>query len=328
MVRIIYFSKDELLRTDLTVDEIKGALEDAKGCLWVDLMANPPEQDEEILLNIFNFHPLAVDDALQESHVPKLDDWGKFLYIVLHAVSSNKESPDLIDTLELDIFLGVNFMVTHHDQPIQAVDHLWKIIQRDLRHFKGGVDNLLYRLTDELTASYMPVVDDLDNQIDLAEDKIFDHQDSKLLEEIFSYKRSVLHLRRVINPMREVLNKLARDDYEVIDARARVYFRDVYDHLVRLNDLTENIRDLVSGTLDIYLSDLNNRMNDIMKTLTAITTLFMPMTFLTGFFGMNFFAPGIRLTPWTSVSAFIFLLLVMFGLPAIMFWWIRRRGWM
>jgi len=125
-----------------------------------------------------------------------------------------------------------------------------------------------------------------------------------------------------------VLNKLARDDIAVIDVRARVYFRDVYDHLVRLQDITESIRDLVSGTLDTYLSVINNRMNDIMKTLTLITTLFMPISFIASFFGMNFFGPVIDLPNWTGLPAFIITLALVFITPFSMYLWMRSKRWM
>jgi magnesium transporter len=175
----------------------------------------------------------------------------------------------------------------------------------------------------------MPVVEEIDEAVDRCEDEVFGKATPEILAQIFTLKRAVLHLRRIIGPQREVLNRLARDDYAVIDAKARVYFRDVYDHLVRLHDITESIRDLVSGTLDTYLSVINNRMNDIMKTLTIITTLFMPISFVTGFFGMNFFQPvAERLLPWADVPVFILALGIFILVPIAMFWWIRSRGWM
>jgi magnesium transporter len=134
-------------------------------------------------------------------------------------------------------------------------------------------------------------------------------------------------MRRVITPQREVVNKLARDDYQIIDLHDRVFFRDVYDHLVRLQDLNESMRDMLSGTLDIYLSVVNNRLNDVMKTLTVITTLFMPVSFIAGFFGMNFFEPVAHLTIWTGVPVFIVMLLFTILTPVIMLTWMRRRLW-
>jgi magnesium transporter len=331
MIRSLYRAPDGKLRTDLQPDEFAAALTDSHGLLWVDFSGTPPEEDAPILLNIFGFHPLAVDDALQESHVPKVDDWGQYLYIVLHAVVFDKDARDgeHVDTLELDVFVGKNYIVTHHDQLIAAVDRVWTLCQRDERHLKGGADHLLYELTDMLVADYMPVVDEIDEAIDQIEDQVFNRPTPDTLERIFRLKRAVLHLRRIISPQREVLNKLARDDYPVIDAQDRVYFRDVYDHLVRLYDINESLRDLMGGALDTYLSVINNRMNEIMRTLTVVTTLFMPISFAAGFFGMNFFQPvEDPLKAWTTSPAFLLALIVMFLTPLGMYLWIRRKGWM
>jgi magnesium transporter len=328
MIRSLYYTPNAPLKADLAVSDFPAAMQNPAGVLWVDFEATPPETDAPILLDTFGFHPLAVDDALQESHVPKLDDWDRYLYIVMHAVTYDKKLDEDVNTLELDVFLGRNFMVTHHDQKIPALDHVWASCQRDDRHWKNGVDQLLYRLSDEVAASYMQVVEDLDEQIDIAEDKIFDNPTPRTLEHIFQLKRAVLHLRRIVGPQREVLNKLARDDYEAIDAKARIYFRDVYDHYVRLYDISESIRDMVSGALDTYLSVINNRMNDIMKTLTLITTMFMPISFVVGFFGMNFFAPVAPLGHWTDMPAFWLTMLLVIITPYTMYLWARRRGWM
>jgi magnesium transporter len=149
---------------------LAAALQDSNGLLWVDFQAEPPEVCEPILHETFGFHPLAVDDALQESHVPKLDDWGQYLYLVLHAVVFDERDSAHVDTLELDVFLGKTYLVTHHDQPIVAVDHVWDLCQRDERYTRKGVDRLLYRLADELVDSHMPVVERMDEAIDRFED--------------------------------------------------------------------------------------------------------------------------------------------------------------
>jgi magnesium transporter len=328
MIRTLFFSSTGELKTDIPVAKFQELLLDMEGLLWVDFQGNPPEQDEPILRDVFHFHPLAIDDALQETHVPKIDDWGDYLYIVLHAARFETDDGGHLETDELDVFLGQNYIVTHHDQELVAMQRVWDLSHRDDRHLRNGADHLLYRLVDEVVASYMPVVEDLDAAIDLAEDEVFSQPSPKTLEHIFQLKRTALHLRRIIGPQREVLNKLARDDYKVIDVRARIYYRDVYDHLVRLHDITESIRDLVSGALDTYLSVINNRMNEIMKTLTVITTVFMPLTFITGFFGMNFFSPSTPLNVWTGWPAFVITLIIVILTPVLMFWWIRRRGWM
>jgi magnesium transporter len=187
---------------------------------------------------------------------------------------------------------------------------------------------LLYRICDEIVISYMPIVEDLDEAIDQAEDKIFGNPDPDILAQIFGLKRSTIKMRRILGPQREVFNRLARDEYVLIDRKAQIYFRDIYDQLVRMHEIVEGIRDLVGGTLDSYLSVVNNRMNEIMKTLTLITTLFMPISFLASFFGMNFFQPAVPLEIWTGMPAFIATILLILLTPIAMYFWMRRRQWM
>ena len=328
MIRALHITPSSPLDIAFPLEQIKAALAEDNGLLWVDFAGEANQICEPILLDVFGFHPLAVDDALQETHTPKVDDWGKFVYIVLDAlIYDGKNSQGILHLQELDVFLGNNFIVTHHDEPIKAVDQIWEACQRDPRHTQNGADHLLYRIIDYLVATYMPIVEEVDDEIDQIEDQVFKKPTTETLEHIFTLKRSLLAMRRVITPQREVLNKLARDDYQVIDAHDRVFFRDIYDHLVRLQDLNESMRDMLSGTMDIYLSVVNNRMNDVMKTLTVITTLFMPISFLTGFFGMNFFEPVAHLTSWTGIPVFIFILLIMILMPSFMLLWMRRRMW-
>jgi magnesium transporter len=328
MIRILYSSRQNGLQMDYPLEKLKSALRNKKGLLWLDFNGEPDAACEPILRATFGFHPLAVDDALRETHVPKVDDWGDYLYIVLNALALDPEKAAAnVHSDELDIFLGENYVVTHHDQPIPSLEQVWEACQRDQRHTQSGADHLLYKITDFIVAATMPIVENIDNEIDDLEDQIFDHPDSGTLSALFDLKRSLLTMRRVLTPQREVLNKLARDDYRVIDPGDRVFFRDVYDHLVRLHDINESMRDLVSGALDIYLSVVNNRLNDVMKTLTIITTVFMPISFIASFYGMNFFEPTAHLVNWTSNPAFLVTLAVIIILPLSMFFWMRRRMW-
>lgn len=328
MIRTLYRNGQGELLQDVLPDQFDTILRDNTGILWVDFEGEPPDRCEPILRGTFGFHPLAVDDALQESHVPKLDDWGQYLYLVLHAVIFDSQNGEHLDTLELDVFLGGNYMVTHHDQPIAALQRTWAACQRDARHWTRGVDHLLYLVSDELANSYMDAFNAMDVAIDQIEDELFDHPGPSVLERLFTIKRALLTLRRVLAPQREVLNKLARDEYAVIDRRDQIFFRDVYDHMVRLYDINESMRDLVGGALDTYLSVVNNRLNDVMKTLTVITTLFMPISFVAGFFGMNFFQPSVPLDVWTSLPIFLLTLAVCLLIPVGMSLWMRRRRWM
>lgn len=328
MINSIYFAKGQELRNNIHPKEFASLLKDTNGLLWVDFSGEPDQSSEPILTGIFRFHPLAVDDALQETHTPKVDDWGDYVYIVLNSLAIDPENSLSIHIRELDVFLGHNFVVTHHDTPLPAIEKVRLSCARDPRYTSQGADHLLYKIIDEVVAETMPIMEGLDDQIDRVEDEVLTKAAPDTLERIFALKRALLSIRRILTPQREVLNKLARDDYEVIDPRDRIFFRDIYDHLVRLHDINESMRDLVGGALDTYLSVINNRMNEVMKTLTTITTLFMPLTFVVGFFGMNFFAAEPAQLSWTSTTMFYSTLGFMVFTPMIMFWWMRRRSWL
>ena len=327
MIRSLYFIPGQPIQKDLPPERFPELIQNGQSVLWVDFSSEPSETAQPILEE-FGFHPLAIDDALQETHVPKLDDWTEYLYVVLNYMNVKPDGATWATEVdELDVFLGKNYIVTLHDFPISAVEDTWSTCDRDPRTLQGGADHLLYKIADYLVAEYMPVVEKIDDAIDKIEDQVFSRPEPRTLEKLFALKRILLAMRRIILPQREVLNKLARDDYKVIDPRDRVFFRDIYDHLVRLHDLNESLRDLVGGALDTYLSVVNNRMNEVMKTLTVITTIFMPLTFVTGFFGMNFFEPLGTLTAWTRDLVFYITLAIMILMPIGMFIWMRRRTW-
>ncbi len=322
MIRSLYRNSKGLFTFDVPVSHWRVALRDEGGLLWVDFASEPAETVEPHLRDLFRFHPLAIDDALRETHIPKIDNWGNAVYICAHDVEFDARSLDLL-TRELDIFLGKNFLVTHHREKVAAVDRVWRHTQADHSRLDLGPDHLLYELLDETAADFMPVVDALDETIDTLEAEVFANPSQFTLNKIFSIRRATLRMRRVIGPQREVLNRLARDDYPFVDPADRVYFRDVYDHLVRLVDLNESLRDLIGGTLDTYLSVVSNRMNEIMKTLTITSVLFMPISFLAGFFGMNFV--GI---PFQSETLLGLGLAVMVLTPVAMLMWFRHRNWL
>lgn len=326
MIRSLYSAPGKPLASDLPPQDFPALLRDGKALLWVDFSAEPASTAEPVL-TAFGFHPLAIDDALEETHVPKVDDWEDYLYIVLNymTVDGGPEWKTQVD--ELDIFVGRNYLVTHHDNPIPFLDEVWNSTLKDGRLTQSGPDHLLYLLIDNLVTHYMPVVERIDEGLDEIEDQLFGRSTHATLEKLFTLKRLLLLMRRITLPQRDVLNKLSRDNFRVIDARERIFFRDIYDHLVRIHDLNESLRDLAGSVLDSYLSVVNNRMNEVMKTLTIITTLFMPITFVTGFFGMNFFEPVAQLFGWTSRTPFYITLGILLLLPVGMYIWMRRRTW-
>lgn len=329
MIRSLFFEPGKPIRRNLPPGEFARLIRNRRGILWVDFLAEPQEVCRPILES-FGFHRLAIDDALLETHVPKLDDWDDYLYVVLNYMHARNNGGGWDTTVdEIDTFLGSNYIVTHHDRPVAAIEATWNSCDTDPRTLQEGADHLLYKIADYLVADYMPIIEEIDESINEIEDQVFDRPSPRTLEKLFALKRVLLAMRRILLPQREVLNKLARDPYKVIDPKDRIFFRDIYDHLVRLHDINESLRDLVGGAQDTYLSVVNNRMNEIMKTLTTITTLFMPMSFLAAVFGMNFFLPRPQdaVWEWMQRPYFFATLLALVVTPIVMYIWMRRRTW-
>lgn len=326
MIRISYLSREGNIR-EAEVGEIKKLLQDEKGLVWIDFESEPDGTPTSILVEEFEFHPLSIEDALEQCHLPKIDDWNSYLYIVLHTLEYGRDKEEIINK-ELDIFLGNNYVVTMHEQKMEAIDKVRVNAYRDPKMLKRGADYLFYLISDEIIENYLSLVEELDESVESLESQIINDQSKEVLPKIFGYKRTLLGLRRYITHQREVFDKLSREPHTQIDERDRMYFRDLYDHLVRLYDITESMRDIVSGALDIYLSVVNNRMNNIMKTLTTIATIFMPISFLTGFFGMNFFSPSGHLDFWTDIIGFGIAFVIIVATPIGMIYWMKKRGWM
>jgi magnesium transporter len=338
MVRIAYRNGKNVIKTDATIADLPDLLRQCSGrddMIWVDLAETYDDKSERhalpevdrVLREIFTFHPLAVDDALTESHVPKLDDWGNYLYIVLHAVVFDSKL-EAIDTRELDIFLSQHYLVTYRHEDIPALEHEWKTLQMDERHSRRGPDYLLYHICDAIANDYLPCMEGIDEVVDSIQNQVFDDPSPRLVARVLRLKQAVLNLRRILSPQREVLSRMARDNYAVIDEKDRIYFRDVYDHFVRLVDLNESSRDIIAGALDTYLSVTANRTNEVMKVLTIVTTLFMPLSFITGFFGMNFFGGSTEVVhSLNPLVMFALVTVLMLVIPIAMITYIRRRGW-
>jgi len=328
MIRSIYFSPTGKMRTDIHQGEFSLLIGEEGGVLWVDIFGDEKEKYKQLLETIFNFHPFAVDDALEQTHIPKVDDWGKYLYLVLYELGIHPGSPDLVSERELDVFFGTGYIITHRQKPVEALERVWESCQRDPRYLKRGTHYLLYQIAAALVDGHMPVIDQIEVLINELEDQILKIPREDILEHIFSLKRALLRLRRMMVPQREVFSKLYHDEYLSLDKDQRYLFRNIYDHYVRLNDLAESLRELVVSSLEIHLSATNNRMNQVVKRLTTITTMFMPITFVTSFFGMNFFQKEVALNVWTGWLGLGVSLLFILAIPAVMYLWMRRQDWM
>ena len=319
------------LHLDWPRHRMEEAIQDQAGLLWVDFEASDDPGIEEVqhwLCDVFHFHPLAVEDALQESHVPKVDDWGPYLYLVFRVPRIDPES-DLLELRELDGFLGSNFLVTYHATPLEILDRERANIQRDARdRMRHGADHLLFRILELAVDQSLEAIEQLDERVDTIQNEVIENPRPDVVRKIFRLKRSAIQLHKTLGPQREVLNRLARDPYQPVKAEHRVYFRDLYDHVVRIHDISESLRDLIAGTLETYLSVISNRTNEIMKVLTMVSVMFLPMSFLAGFFGMNFFGESLAFKePLSRGLLFAATCTIMALSPCVMWVYARRRKW-
>jgi magnesium transporter len=331
VLRLVYRDGKGTFHADWPASRIQEAIADRGALVWVDIQGPDEPVDrklEDWLCGVFQFHPLAIEDALKETHIPKIDDWGDYLYIVFH-VARISETTHALELDELDFFLGRNYLVTYHTVELPILDRDRASIEHDPRdRLRHGADHLLYHFLELAIDQSLAVIETLDDQVDSIQNAVIENASARNLKAIFRIKRSAIQLHKTLSPQREVLNRLARDPYEVVQEKHRVYFRDLYDHVVRIHDISESLRDLISGALETYLSVVSNRTNDIMKILTMATVMFLPMTFLVGFFGMNFFGEALALKgPLPKGLLFWGTNVIMALSPGFIWIYARRKKW-
>ena len=284
-----YRAPDNQTRTDLSVDEIKSALESQTGMLWVDVDYRNPAQTA-VLNDVFHFHPLAIEDSLNPNSRVKIEEYSGYLILIVRTIAFNADTEDPydIDTVNLTFFLGKNFLVTVHGEHTKPVQATIELIQRKPELVDQGPARLMHAIVDEAVNAYFPIVDQLDEFVDGLEARIFTSFDQSALREIFSVKRLVLSLRRHLAPERDVFAVLTNRPSALLTFDTQVYFRDIHDHILRINDALETYRELLSNTLDAYLTQVSNRLGSITKTLSVVATVSLPFVVISGMWGMNF----------------------------------------
>ncbi len=306
-------------------EEVVKLLQSDQGMVWVDLEA-PSDAERGILERVFKFHALAIENAVALSNHPRIDDYGDYLYLVVHGVTPTHggalSGESRVRLQEIDAFVGQRYLVTYHAGKDASIDVVRKRCGSVEHLMLRGPDRVLAEILDHLAEEFVSVMEKLDDEIDGLEDRLFKHASKPALREIFSLKKDVLHLRRVVNPQREVLNRLARAEHKAISKEETIYFRDVYDHLYRVSEMLESFRDVLSGALEVYLTVVANRTNEIMKVLTVFSIILMTASFLAGLYGMNVPIPG---GSWPSM--FWVLLGVMTGLSGGLFAFFKSRRW-
>jgi magnesium transporter len=323
MIKIIYFPKIGVPQLDLPFSALRSALADQEGLVWVDLVEADNEEITKVLVNQFHFHPLAIEDCQSDGYqTPKLDDYGEYLFLIVQSLTKNGVFEDE-PTRELNVFLGKNFVVTSSLKKITSVENFRKRLEKDERLYQFGSDFLFHALLDQIVDDFIPHLDHLEEEIDYLEEAVLSNPDPKTLERILRLKRYTMTLRRVIAPQREVVNRLCRDDFPMIDPHSRMYFRDIYDHLVRINDLLDGIRDMTTSALEVYLNATSLRLNEVMKALTIVSTIFLPLSFVAGVYGMNFqYMPELG---WRWGYPMVWVVFIMIVVGMLSFF--KKRRW-
>ena len=300
--------------SDLRVEE--------QNVVWADV-SDPTSRDFEELAEEFGFHPLSIEDCRNEHQRPKVEEYEGYYFIVLYEASLAGPT-DALELRELNIFLGPNYLVTVHSRPIRAVEtanRLWREWSDRAEH---GAGLLAYLLIDSVVDDYLPLLDVLSERMDDLEDHIFGDFKPEAIQEIFRVKKQLLFLRRTVTPLRDVFNTLLRREQPVFRRETHVYFQDVYDHLIRVADTIDTLRDMLSSTMDAYLSVSGNRMNMIMKRLTSVSTILMSVTLIAGIYGMNFdFMPELK---WQF--GYVFALLSMVGVGVGLYAYLKKVNWL
>ncbi len=297
--------------------------------IWIDCGPDARESRagiDRFLTDRLDVHPLTLEDVWGTRSLPKVEDFGHYLFILAHGIRRDERGKVVI--AEIDILCGPRFVFTHHDTHSRSVDAVQEELGRSSRLLQRGTGWVLHALLDHLVDHYVPVFDDLDETIETLERDVVDKAGTPrgrgLMNRIFALKRELQHIRRIVVHQRETLLRLSRGEFAVVPKDAIPFFRDVYDHFARITDLAEGYRELVTSTMEAYLSVQSNRMNEVMKTLTLISTVMLPLTFVAGVYGMNFdVIPGAH-----SPAGFWVCCAVMVALGLGIVGFFRYRKWL
>jgi len=323
MFELLLYEKNGKCRIIESVEKIKKQIKNREALLWLNV-EKPTDKDMALLQQAFNFHPLAIEDCMASIQRPKIDRYDNFLFIVLHAASLGPHK-DKATSLELDTFIGENYIVTVHMKPIKSIASSRARCIKNPQLLSKGPGHLFYAIADALVDNYFPILSKLDKDIEKSEQLLLKEPASENISKILNLKENILTLRRFIGPQREVVNFLARGDYQpTISADLSIYFRDIADLLARISDSLDAYRDILTNVLDGYTSVASNKLNEIMKVLTVIATIMMPLTVVTGIYGMNFrFMPELE---WKF--GYFLVIILMLSIGGGMLLYFKHKKWL
>jgi len=323
-VEILDYDESNLLEKEIETTDECLQFKDAQTVTWINVEGLHQVDLLEKLNECFGLHPLVMEDILNTDQRPKMEDYGDYIYIVLRLLYNNDTS-DRIDTEQISLILGSHFVISFQERGGTIFDS----VRERIRNGKGriremGADYLAYALIDSIVDNYFLTLERLGERIEFVEDELVANPTRSTLQVIHNLKSDMILLRRSVWPLREVIGGLERGESPLMKESIRVYLRDIYDHTIQVIDTIETFRDMLSGMLDIYLSSISNRLNEVMKVLTIIATIFMPLTFIAGVYGMNFqYMPELERT-W----GYPVILLVMLVIGVSMLVYFRKRKWL
>lgn len=321
-MRTFLYEEGYGLTTDVPLTDLATKIGQPGVTFWIEFL-RPEVTEVQKMGELFNLHPLAVEDLLNPQYRPKIDTYENGLMIVLRDADVDRMQKSL-SALELDLFLGRNFLITVHAERMECIEMaIARLNGAAARIIGRGPDYLAHTIIDLLVDDNLQLLSWLDEEINELEEAIFNNPDKAALQQAAKLRKSIVYLQRVLGPQLELIRRLSGDDLPFIKKSLRVYFRDVYDNLARINDLVFGYREMISTDMAIHQALVSNKLNEIMKTLTIIATIFLPLTFIASIYGMNFeFMPELN-----SPLGYPIVLGVMAVLGGLMFWWFKRRGW-
>ena len=322
-LRILNYTKDDFEIKEIEDLKIVSSLLEKNKNNWINVTGLANVNLIENIGNLFDLHPLVMEDILNTLQRPKLEEFEKYIFIVLKNLLWNEERGEF-DQEQISLILGDTFVLSFQEEEsdiFQPIIDRIKIPKGKVRTM--GPDYLLYALVDLIVDNYFIVMEYISEKIETIEDELISEPEVETLRKIYRIKRTVIDLRKFIWPLRELVNKLQREQSKLISFSLQIYIRDVYDHIFRITETIDNYREIIFGMLDMYLSSVSNKMNDIMKVLTIISTVFIPLSFLTGFYGMNF--P--HMPEFAYPNSYPILISIMIGIFVIMILYFKRRKW-
>lgn len=314
MIRIVGVTKDLKLIETVSINDLDNY---DLSWYWVDF--NMPNKTEKtLLINYFNFHTSSIQDCIFSFNKPKLNYFEEYSFFIVNTLSSGTFDPK-----EISLFVSKNFIVTYHSDSLNEIDETWKRVKIKKNKWDKGPIYVTHQILDEIVEQFFPAVYKIEDQLDELDSNITNKSIHKLIDEVFKIRSDLLKLRRLINSTRDLVYRILNSERLSGFRKEKLYFSDIYDHLLKLSDMIDSSRDMTSDMRDSYLSVNSNRMNTNMMLLTVVTSIFIPLTFIAGVYGMNF-----RYMPELEWRYGYFLALVlMIAIGVLMFLWFKRKGW-